>query len=141
MTIKVEMEIDDPPVGYEMDGVRIVYRGEMHWSYALRYWKLWESMEPSVACHPVAKLTPNSRIKRLMDRIDKDLQDAKEAYEIRRKHLQGKILDLQKECPHPQVDHHPDPSGNNDSEFVCAACRKTVRHRRNMFSDQEPGEE
>ena len=42
--------------------------------------------------------------------------------------IEEEIKDLRKRCTH-DWQYHPDPSGNNDSEWVCNACHESRRSR------------
>lgn len=51
-------------------------------------------------------------------------QKLKDKYEEDKKSLRAELVKLQEGCPHYDTSYHPDPSGNNDSDYECNICGK-----------------
>ncbi len=63
--------------------------------------------------------TERSRLDQERRRIDSDYAKAKEAWLL-------KLRALEERCPHPDTSFCADPSGNNDSYYVCTYCGKEL---------------
>lgn len=61
-------------------------------------------------------------IKLQRQKLDRESSELEKEYKERRKVIGDKKRSLQKRCPHVDITHHPDASGNNDSSESCNTC-------------------
>lgn len=59
--------------------------------------------------------------------LEDGLRTALTRYQQRVRVLDSRLVAVRKECPHSEVTHHADPSGNNDSTVECLVCGKEAR--------------
>ncbi len=57
-----------------------------------------------------------------------ELENLEDQYKKDRKKINGKISQLQSSCSHAKTKYCPDPSGNNDSCYVCQICGKEAKN-------------
>lgn len=61
-------------------------------------------------------------IKEQIDYLKDRLEDIKIDYQNKRSRINREIKSIQNSCDHDSITYHPDPSGNNDSSYVCDEC-------------------
>ena len=66
-------------------------------------------------------LTPE-KCKSLIDEITVEMQQNHKTYAEKRDLCRKQIKNIQCSCSHPSTTYCPDPSGNNDSSYVCDFC-------------------
>ena len=47
---------------------------------------------------------------------------AEVAYNLKRQDYFRALKNIRENCPHEDVEYYPDPSGNNDSSYMCKTC-------------------
>lgn len=57
------------------------------------------------------------------------LDKIKKEYEEEQKTIADGLSKIREECQHYEVEYYPDPSGNNDSSYVCQLCGKDRRRK------------
>lgn len=63
--------------------------------------------------------TTRINLLRFVDNANAEFKNARKIYD-------DTIRSIRAECPH-DYKYHPDPSGNNDSEYVCEVCGNSRR--------------
>lgn len=61
--------------------------------------------------------------------IERSKQDARGAMQRRHKELDAELSEIRRTCKHRNQEYYPDPSGNNDSSYICHDCGAEARKR------------
>lgn len=67
-------------------------------------------------------------IRERRDAIYVQITDAETRHKDEIRDLYKRLNDLSKECEH-NWEYYPDPSGNNDSCYICNECSKEVKRK------------
>jgi len=60
------------------------------------------------------------------------LQAEERTYTNKLNNINKELRTLQGLCDHESVEYYPDPSGNNDSSYMCTACGKAGRRKHHL---------
>lgn len=68
-------------------------------------------------------------------RILNTAESAQKDHRKKMDHHKDELTKLRKICQHEELTFHPDPSGNNDSCYICDWCGKEAR-RKSGFNNE-----
>lgn len=85
-------------------------------------------------------LEQDAKIKEKREWLETQIDKIQREAEDKVQEVRQQLYDLTRDCPHYELEHYPDASGNNDSSYVCILCGKEARRKSGLGGIYAPKE-